>query len=146
MKPTRSQSLCNLKRRIPLVLIKGNIGILEIHGNPQISYGIDDPNKPNYQKADCIEDVCNQVIFHQKRIFEQQKKIVPDKFWIISYEDFCKDPAKLVKRVSEDILKTSIHDENKLKTLKPFEIANRVKIDSKIFKEIKHKCGELEMI
>jgi len=109
----------------------------DIHGNVHISYGIGDPDSTTTQGSAYIEDVCNQVLFHETKIREQQRTIGADRFWIISYESFCREPEKLVQRVSERILDTPVDPKELRKTLKPFHIANTVKVSPGVFAHIK---------
>jgi hypothetical protein len=53
---------------------------------------------------DYVSDVCEQVLFHEKKIREQQEKVGLQRFWIISYENFCESLEKLVSRVSKEII------------------------------------------
>lgn len=73
---------------------------LEIHGDPSVPYGIPAPGPP----GDIIEDVCRQALYHERVATEQQGRIGSDRYWVVSYEDFCADPAALVAAVSEGIL------------------------------------------
>jgi len=115
----------------------------DIHGDVRISYGINDLEKSNSQSPDAITDVCSQVFFHEHKIREQQQTIGADRFWIISYEDFCQNPAELVKRVSEKILRCPFQDQEAARTLKPFTISNKVKMEPELFEKIKLCCEKI---
>ena len=70
-------------------------------------------------------------------MLEQQNLIGKEKFWILGYEEFCRDPVSIVKRVAHDILDIRV-DESKLNDkLKPFNISNKVKVAPDIFERIK---------
>jgi hypothetical protein len=108
---------------------------MTIHGNDDIAYGLQSPEKimQGRGNSDPVMEVCEQVLFHEKTIEQQQGIIGSDRFWIISYEEFCKNPEILVKQISEQILKQPI-DKKKLETnLKSFQSANKRKIDTVIF-------------
>lgn len=109
----------------------------DIHGNDQVSYGIGDPTSKTNQDTNSIQDVCNQVLFHENKIHEQQQKIGTDRYWIISYENFCREPEKLVERVSENILKIPFQPQEVQKNLAPFQISNRIKLEPEVFEQIK---------
>jgi hypothetical protein len=108
----------------------------EIHGDVSISYGIDDPHKQNDHHGNYIEDICRQVLFHEKKIKENQSIIGPERFWIVSYEEFCEQPATLVQRVSEQILGQQINMAEVQATLRPFKNTNRRRIDNALFTKI----------
>lgn len=110
------------------------IARIEIHGNVHTAYGVDDPNKSKDRSIDYVEDVCRQVLFHEQQSREQLQTVGPERFWIISYEKFCKKPEDLVRRVSEQILGQPIQKVRA--ALKPFEISSRIKVDPELFKKI----------
>jgi hypothetical protein len=113
---------------------------IELQGRPDIGLWVDRPNKP--QKGDYVEDVCEQVLFHEEKMMEQQQVIGPERFWIISYEEFCRAPHELVKKVSEDILKQPFNAEQMASSLKPFDTTNRIK-QPEVFKKIEESFVRL---
>jgi Sulfotransferase family len=115
----------------------------EIHGNVFIPYGVDDPNRKNNSNGNYVEDVCRQVLFHEKKIKEHQSIIGHEKFWIISYEEFCEKPAILVQRVSEQILGRQINMAEVQATLGPFKNTNRRRIDHELFTKIEQTLLQL---
>ncbi len=100
----------------------------EIHGGDESAYGIANPSGADLANGDPIEDVCRQVLFHEQKIAEQQRLIGTDRFWIVEYEAFCRQPARLVQLVADQILGQKLDAERLSATLKPFQIANRVVI------------------
>jgi hypothetical protein len=114
---------------------------LDIHGDLRIPYGIDCPyhaDPDNY-----IESVCEQVLFHEQVIREQQRIVGEDRFWIIQYETFCQHPEVIVKRVSEEILGISVSVEDLKSKLEPFVSSNTVKIDAELFEALKETLNRL---
>ena len=108
---------------------------MEIHGDVNVSYGLNDLRK-NKNQTYYIKDVCKQIIFHEKLINKQKKSIGEERFWIVSYEKFCENPVDLVRRVSEKILHRAINSETLKNVLKPFPNANQIKIENDKFREI----------
>jgi len=94
---------------------------------------------------DPVVDVCEQVLFHEQVIREQQRIIGDERFWILSYEEFCENPADLVKRVSEKILHQSLEPEKVDFDLKSFPNANHVKIKKETFRKIQKTLHKLSM-
>ena len=73
-----------------------------IHGDEAIPYGRDDPGR--IHKSDAVEDVCEQVRYYEGLTEECRTELGPDRFRVVSYEEFCADPARLVNDVGENIL------------------------------------------
>lgn len=105
----------------------------EIHGNVHVPYGIGDPSLATSQAPDYIEDVCRQVLFHEEKIREEQRKIGARRFWIVSYESFCREPEKLVKRVSEIIFGLPFQPQ----PVKPFPVSQTIRLEPAVFERLK---------
>ncbi len=75
---------------------------LEIHGRPDIPYGImplelsrgDDP----------VEDVCRQVVFHEEVARQQLERLGPERFQIERLDEICRRPDAFVERVGRKML------------------------------------------
>jgi hypothetical protein len=73
----------------------------DIHGAPDQPYGLD---------ANCelttnpVRSVCEQVAWFERLAIEQRDRIGEKRFWIVQYEDFCRDPSGLVRRVADEVL------------------------------------------
>jgi hypothetical protein len=121
---------------------------MEIHGDLNVPYGLQNSVKSvkTGSTLDPISDVCEQVLFHEQAIREQQRIIGDERFWIVSYEEFCENPTDLVKRVSEEILHQSLQSEKIDLVLKPFQNANHVKIETETFRKIQKTLYKLSMI
>jgi len=115
----------------------------EIHGNLHTAYGVYNPNKSENQKWDYVEDVCEQVLFHEEKIREEQEIIGQERFWIIPYEEFCKRPHELVNKVSEQILRQPIQTARIANSLQPFDNSNKIRIEPKQFEKIEQTLTRL---
>lgn len=100
--------LCLTRSRIELAksLYKARY---DIHGSFAVPYGIHDADgrqrdEQSFDDADPVTSVCSQVLFLEDQSRQQQSKVGPERFWIISYEDFCRDPSATILRVADDIL------------------------------------------
>ncbi|MFX0196244.1 MAG: hypothetical protein ACFFCW_09000, partial [Candidatus Hodarchaeota archaeon] len=111
---------------------------IDIHGNVSTPYGIHrhKEKESNSKNRDFVQDVCEQVLYHEEETRKQQQIIGSERFWIISYEDFCKRPEELVKRVSDQILRQPIDIKKLREKLKPFDTANTMKLEPQIFRKI----------
>lgn len=80
----------------------------DIHGDPRIAYGVQPSNLDGQHAGDSavdpIESVCDQVAFFADQCSRQQRRIGKERFWIVSYEDFCRAPAEFVASVADKIL------------------------------------------
>jgi len=50
---------------------------------------------------DPVEDVCRQVEYYGQLADRQQSTVGQDRFWRVSYEAFCRDPAILIERTAK---------------------------------------------
>lgn len=67
----------------------------EIHGTPDAPYG------PSGTRAvDSVESVCRQVTYFDRLVEEQQRRIGVERFRVVPYESFCRNPGELVERVA----------------------------------------------
>jgi hypothetical protein len=96
---------------------------LDIHGAATVPYGLTtrDARRPD----DAVEDICRQVLFHERLAREQQARLGAGRFMIVHYEDICRDPRSFVETVGRDFLDT-IPDFGKTDpTLQSFAVGHR---------------------
>ena len=74
----------------------------EIHGDDASAYGLHRAGEE--PGTNPVDSVCAQVMFHEQLAAEQEALLGPDRFWRVSYEQFCADPAALVGRVGRELL------------------------------------------
>ncbi len=74
----------------------------DIHGDPLSTYGAA-PSDPS-AAADPARSVCEQVAYYDEMNRSQCDRLGPERFWLVSYEQFCRNPAALVRRVAADVL------------------------------------------
>jgi len=120
---------------------------LEIQGDIHVSYGVDNPERLNHDgnyEDDFVTGACDQVLYHERHIHEQQRLIGADRYWIVRYEDFCADPAALVHQVYEKILKQPKDIEEIRSTLKPFSISNKIRLGAELFQQIQQTIDRLQ--
>jgi len=126
-------------KRDPLYLAQSLLKArIEIQGDVHVPYGIHSPTwtNKNVGDLDFVQDVCEQVLFHEEITKKQQRKVGYQRFWVESYEEFCDSPERLVVRVAAKILGQPIEVEALRKELKPFNCANTLKIDKNLFQRI----------
>jgi len=114
----------------------------DIHGNIHEPYGIDSPYHAHPE--DYIESLCEQVLFHEQVIREQQRIVGEDRFWIVQYEEFCRHPEIIVKRVSEEILGIPVSMDELQAKLKPFSASNTLRMDSEVFEALKQTLERMK--
>jgi Sulfotransferase family len=107
---------------------------LDIHGRSDMPYGLSLELEPGGSSLTAIENVCRQILFHQQLAREQQKRIGPERFWIVEYESFCQNPSGLVEAVANKVLGQPCPAD--ARQLPPFTVSNAVRIDHEHFREI----------
>jgi hypothetical protein len=75
---------------------------LEIHGTAEKPYGL--AQDANRRSRDPVEDVCRQVLYHEELADMQQKRLGPERFLRVQFEDICNDPRRFVMRISQEVL------------------------------------------
>jgi hypothetical protein len=71
----------------------------DIHGSASHGYGVRDPAKVA-DESDTIASVCQQVSFLERKALEMAASLGSERFWLVDYEDFCREPGKLVSEIS----------------------------------------------
>jgi hypothetical protein len=75
----------------------------DIHGRPDAAYGIDAPGA-SPAMSDGVASVCAQAQFYERVNLQQRDRLGAERFWLVPYEDFCRDPSALVRRVAANVL------------------------------------------
>jgi len=104
-----------------------------INGAAEAPYGLTTPDAADGD--DPIAGVVAQVKFHADLAAMQEERIGPDRFWRVSYEQFCDDPAALVARAAERLWNDRERPELDL-TIEPHRAANRRTLDAETFARI----------
>jgi hypothetical protein len=76
----------------------------DIHGRPDASYGIETPDALPANTSDAVASVCSQAQFYEQVNLQQRDRLGANRFWLVPYEDFCRDPRALVRQVAGDVL------------------------------------------
>jgi hypothetical protein len=122
--------------------VQSIIGAREnIQGSKRIGYGVEDPARG--PAATYIEEICAQVLFHDRRMQEQERELGPERFWVVRYEDFCREPHRIVERVAKDILDVPVDGAALRAKLPPFSATNRVVLPRAEFEEIESTLARL---
>ena len=116
--------------RDPLWLAQSLLKAREfLHGDRRRPYGLAGAGAA---AGDPLESVVAQVRFHADLAARQERRIGRDRLWRIRYEDFCGDPAALVRRVGHALFGPKI--ERQLPAaLPPHPCANRQTLDDATF-------------
>ena len=72
----------------------------EILGTESRGYGVRDPAKLA-DEHDPVTSACQQVEFLDRKALDLAASLGSDRFWLIDYEDFCREPGRLVSDVSK---------------------------------------------
>jgi hypothetical protein len=87
------------KRRLARSLYRARC---DIHGRPEAAYGVNAPLSSD--TSDAVESVCSQAEFYESVNRQQRERLGAERFWLVSYEDFCRDPGALLQRVAGTLL------------------------------------------
>lgn len=115
----------------------------DMYGDADVAYGTDAHRGLLAPGADPVDDVCAQVVFYQRTIDEQERLVGRERFWRVCYEEFCKDPASLVARVADRILRVPVDVEALRESLPPFEISGKVRVGGETFGRIERALARL---
>ncbi len=114
---------------------------MDIHGAEDFAYGLTGGSSSRSGPSNAVEDVCRQVLYHERLAQEQQSRIGDRRFWIVQYEAFCRDPAALVEAVALKVLgQPSPFTRTRLS---PFQMSDTVRIDPARFTEIRATLARL---
>lgn len=117
--------------REPLLLAQSQLQArIEINGGDDLPYGLAGTRRLD---LDPDEDVCRQVLFHHHMAVTQQRLVGADRFWIVRYESFCRNPSALVEAVASKILG---QDPSNGKRLAAFPVSDQVRIDPQRFRRL----------
>lgn len=104
-----------------------------IHDDRRQAYGLTDSS--NSADEDPVASVVRQVRFHAALAETQQRRIGADRFWRVSYEEFCADPGLLVRQMAQTMMKVGDVDRHSA-AIPPHRSANVRTIDSQIFQRL----------
>jgi hypothetical protein len=121
--------------RDPLYLAQSQLKArLDIHGRDDIPYGLSQSSGNGTVSGDVVEDICRQVLFHERILREQQSRIGAERFWVVPYEAFCQNPSALVCKVAEKVLHQPCPAD--AMRLPPFVASTRLRIEAEQFQQI----------
>lgn len=123
-------------RRDPIFTAQSILGAREtIQGTRAAPYGVNDPTR-NTTAASPIEDVCAQIVYHERRMEEERRIVGDDRFWVVDYERFCEAPHAIVERVGREILRVPVDVDTVRRSLPPLRNTNRSKLPPAEIEEI----------
>ncbi len=111
-----------------------------MYANNQVSYGIAGDDR---ERLDPIEDVCRQVMFHRHCVEKQLELVGSERFLVLSYEDFCADPAASVAMIAERYLDLDLSVATLAETLPPLRSSTTRRIDEESFARIESTLAQL---
>jgi hypothetical protein len=96
---------------------------MEIHGTTTVPYGL--PAGDTRRDPDALEDVCRQVLYHERLAREQQQRLGAGRFMVVNYEDVCRAPREFVTSVGRAFLGVTPDFAATDPSLGPFSIGRR---------------------
>lgn len=113
----------------------------DIHGDASVPYGIGSPVSSAHD--DAIEDVCRQVLYHERMARWQQDQLGADRFRIVQYEELCRDPLALAGSVWSSIL-SGRGTRPSAESVAPFEPSTRIRVTPEEYERILEVFARLE--
>ena len=107
----------------------------DIHGAADVAYGLAGTSETTVA-TNPVLSVCEQVRYYQRLTQQQQERIGPDRFWTVAYEDFCRDPAALLRRVATKILGDPALVHGQVPTSFPQSDLSKKKVEDAVAAEI----------
>lgn len=104
-----------------------------INGDATTPYGLTDPTADD--ESDPVVGVVEQVRFHAELAAAQEARIGPERFWRVSYEEFCQAPGDLIERVA-NALWSDRHQRPATVPIEPHRASNRRRVDADTFARI----------
>ncbi|MCC6848698.1 MAG: sulfotransferase [Deltaproteobacteria bacterium] len=115
-------------RRDPVFTAQSILGAREaIQGTRAAPYGVNDPAR-HETPARPIEDICAQIVYHERRMEEARRIVGDGRFWVVDYESFCAEPHAIVERVGREILGGDVDAAALRRRLPPLGNTNRPKL------------------
>ena len=132
-------------RRDPVYVAQSLIEAREIvQGSRAIPWGLASHETTREEhELSYIDEVCRQVFKVNTVLDDARRDIDPRRYIRIWYEDFCRDPARFVREISERIFgRVMVRPE--VDVLGPFENANRRRLTEGELERIEIRLAELK--
>ncbi len=113
-----------------------------IHGRDDATYGIDRPSVAR-GSGDPIEDVCRQVLFHERIQARQAAEVGPERLHTVSYERFCERPLALAAQVSREILDQPFDEKRWAGRVPPFAVSRSRRLPGVEFERLSATLEDL---
>ena len=90
-------------RRDPVYVVQSLLNARkEVQGDSAFAWGLlSEDADSNSDRLSQIESVCRQVEAVERTMQQARSIVGPDQYWVIQYEEFCKDPKHVIHRLGE---------------------------------------------
>lgn len=130
--------------RAPAFTVQSILGAREaIQGARDRPYGVQDPTRSPPAERDGIEEVCAQVLYHERVMQAQQRAIGAPRCRTVRYEEFCRTPHEVVAAIGREVLGVTIDAERVRRALPPFRTTNRMTLSEAEFRRIEATLARL---
>lgn len=130
-------------RRDPVYVVQSLIQSREVvQGSKHIAWGLNSKDSEDPDSGDYIREICQQVLSVEDILDHAKKEIQSDRYFRISYEEFCEDPKEVVQKFSRIIMGNPQPEEN-LRSLKPLQNTNKQKLSDEEFSSIVKNIEQL---
>ena len=90
-------------RRDPVYVVQSLLNARkEVQGDSAFAWGLlSQDADSSSDRLSQIESVCRQVEAVERTMQQARSIVGPDQYWVIQYEEFCKDPKQVIHRLGE---------------------------------------------
>ena len=99
------------------------------------------PYMDNRVLDDPVRDVCRQVQSYEDSARLQQAAVGSERFWRVSYEEFCTDPARWIRRVGQFLDETV--DGASVGQIGPFPPSRATRLPNGIVNQMASECAAI---
>jgi hypothetical protein len=114
-----------------------------IVGDENRPYGTVTPEyRQTMRPGQPVEDACAYVAADRQIVARTRDSVGAERFWIVSYEQFCRDPNVLLERLGEEVLKVP-HERIPETERDSIRISRSQTVDDTTFVALQRACDEL---
>jgi LPS sulfotransferase NodH len=95
----------------------------------------------NRDPVDPVRDVCRQVQSYEGLAQRQQQAVGAERFWLVSYEQFCADPGKLIERVTDYLGEAG--DGSCASEVQPFPPSRAARLPTHLYERLESECAAM---
>jgi hypothetical protein len=92
-----------------------------------------------------IEDACAYVAADREIVARSRARVGAQKFWLVAYEQFCRDPNVLLRRLSDEVLRMPYQPITDTERAS-IRVSSVQAVDDETFGQILEACAEFGLV